>query len=405
VNDAPVAPPQQVVTDEDVPRLGVLAALDVDGDALSFALVTGPAHGTVSLAADGRYVFTPDEDWSGDDVFTAGVTDGNSDPVTFLVAVHVDPVNDGPACPSQCLVTNEDVPLSGVLAASDADGDALSFLLVDGPAHGTLALATDGHYVYTPAKDWNGDDSFRVTVSDGNSAPVTLVVSVRVDAVNDPPVAGPVEFRAAAHAAAGTVVGTFAATDADGDRLSYAITGGDPKGAFAVGPNTGVLAVADRSQLVGGAVFTLTLTVSDGHGGKTCAVVTVRVLKENLSFKVGRSATNAVDLGGLRWQPVVIYSTAGFDARKIDVKSLSFGRTGDERSFVNDRGRSHWSVLVDVNGDGRKDLVILFDARKTGLRAGDTSATLKGRMKDGTAFAGAAPVTVKTKAPAGHGWK
>ena len=33
---------------------------DVDGDALSAVLVAGPAHGTVTLADDGSFTYTPD---------------------------------------------------------------------------------------------------------------------------------------------------------------------------------------------------------------------------------------------------------------------------------------------------------------------------------------------------------
>ena len=39
---------------------------------------------------------------------------------------------------------------------SDANGDALTASLVQGPLHGTLALNADGTFTYTPNADFNG---------------------------------------------------------------------------------------------------------------------------------------------------------------------------------------------------------------------------------------------------------
>ncbi len=46
-------------------------------------------------------------------------------------------------------------------------GNALSAVLVSGPAHGTLALAANGSFTYTPAANYNGPDSFTYKANDG----------------------------------------------------------------------------------------------------------------------------------------------------------------------------------------------------------------------------------------------
>ena len=49
------------------------------------------------------------------------------------------------------------VPAAGVLGNdTDADGDALAAVLVSGPAHGTLALAGNGGFTYTPEANFVG---------------------------------------------------------------------------------------------------------------------------------------------------------------------------------------------------------------------------------------------------------
>jgi VCBS repeat-containing protein len=54
-------------------------------------VVTAPAHGTVTLAADGSYRYTPDPGYTGTDSFTYLVTDPAGDvsaPALITVTVH-----------------------------------------------------------------------------------------------------------------------------------------------------------------------------------------------------------------------------------------------------------------------------------------------------------------------------
>jgi VCBS repeat-containing protein len=81
-NDAPVAANDAYTTAEDValtvPAAGVLANdSDVDGDRLTAVLVTGPAHGTLTLNADGSFTYTPALNYSGPDSFTYRASDGS----------------------------------------------------------------------------------------------------------------------------------------------------------------------------------------------------------------------------------------------------------------------------------------------------------------------------------------
>ena len=73
-----------------------------------------------------------------------------------LLRLHtgvVSPVNVAPVAQDQSLVTPEDAALDFPLIATDADGDALAYTLVDQPAHGTLTPPpnTLDRYTYPPA--------------------------------------------------------------------------------------------------------------------------------------------------------------------------------------------------------------------------------------------------------------
>ncbi|MEM7457396.1 MAG: cadherin domain-containing protein, partial [Planctomycetota bacterium] len=74
---------------------------DMDGDPLVAVLVSGPANGALSLAADGTFVFTPDKGFIGSDSFTYLPVDINSvsgDPTIVNIEVKVGafvPTNPG----------------------------------------------------------------------------------------------------------------------------------------------------------------------------------------------------------------------------------------------------------------------------------------------------------------------
>jgi hypothetical protein len=63
-------------------------------------------------------------------------------------------LNSAPtAAPQVAVTTSEDMPMSGKVVATDAEGDVLSYVVTQGPAHGALTLnASTGDYTYTPGR-------------------------------------------------------------------------------------------------------------------------------------------------------------------------------------------------------------------------------------------------------------
>ncbi|MBI1373590.1 MAG: tandem-95 repeat protein, partial [Phycisphaera sp.] len=204
INDAPVAANDAAATDEDTVVTGnvLLNDTDLHGGApdesntpLSAQLVSGPAHGTLMLNADGAYTYTPDADYNGVDAFTYRAVDslgGVSDAATVTVTVRAR--NDAPVAIDDTFSVDEDTPLVGAsVLANDADVDspALAASLVDGPDHGTLLFHGDGTFAYTPDTNFNGLDTFTYTVSDGLATSNVATVTVQVNPVNDAPMLVP----------------------------------------------------------------------------------------------------------------------------------------------------------------------------------------------------------------------
>src|SRR5207249_11101435 len=69
---------------------------DVDGDILTAVLVSGPAHGTLTLNADGSLVYMPAPNFNGTDSFTYKASDGQAQSGVATVTITVTPINDAP---------------------------------------------------------------------------------------------------------------------------------------------------------------------------------------------------------------------------------------------------------------------------------------------------------------------
>jgi len=203
VNLAPVALPDVYAVAEDgtlAPSApGVLANdVDADGDPISAQLVSGPAHGSLSLAANGSFSYKPAAEYSGTDSFTYRANDGTASSLATAVTINVTSVNDPPLAVADAYTLNQDVTLSrpapGVLANDvDPDSPSLSAQLVTGPAHGSLSLAGSGAFTYTPAAGYSGADSFRYRASDGasTSAPATVSLTIVPSAATPAPTVRP----------------------------------------------------------------------------------------------------------------------------------------------------------------------------------------------------------------------
>jgi hypothetical protein len=95
-NTAPVAAAASFSLQEDTPKPGTLSGTDVDGDVLSFAKLTDPAHGTVTLSSAGNFTYTPVANYFGPDSFSFKVNDGNLDSASAAVSLTISNVNDPP---------------------------------------------------------------------------------------------------------------------------------------------------------------------------------------------------------------------------------------------------------------------------------------------------------------------
>ena len=181
-NTPPVAGADPVHTREQVPVEGRVTGHDADGDALSFSVATPPTSGRLVLHPDGGFTYTPAAGFRGGDSFIVRVSDNRGGAVFVTVPVSVEAVNHAPNVAAACLSVRAGAMGCGTIRATDVDGDALTFRLVEPPRHGTVAVELDGTFVYHPTARYVGSDHFTVRVSDGRGGSTDVDVPVAVTA-------------------------------------------------------------------------------------------------------------------------------------------------------------------------------------------------------------------------------
>src|SRR6185436_12616660 len=102
-------------------------------------IVSPPSHGSLTGSAP-NVTYTSAANYNGSDSFTFKANDGTLDSNVATVTLTITAVNDSPVARSSVVTTSEDVAVSGVLAAADADGDPLTFTITVQPAQGLVTI-------------------------------------------------------------------------------------------------------------------------------------------------------------------------------------------------------------------------------------------------------------------------
>jgi VCBS repeat-containing protein len=312
--------------------LGTVATSDADGDTVTFTTKTAPLRGAVQLnSATGAFTYTPNpvarhaasaQGAAADaliDTFTLEIADGYGGTTLVPVTVAIAPANANPVAAAPT-IGNQNVTtgaVAGALSITDADGDAATYPAAVSTAKGTAVIAANGTFVYTPnanarhaaaadnATAAERTDTFTVTISDGHGGTTAAVVTVAVGPFNTNPVAG-TPTVATADAATGVIVGSLAATDADGDTTAFVAITAPSRGTLSLNQSTGAFtytpdASARHAAAADGATGTdiadtFTLAVTDGHGGTTLVPVTVDISPTNTTPVAGTTTVGEPDI-------------------------------------------------------------------------------------------------------------
>ena len=319
---------------------GAIVVNDPDSDVFTYAVTSGPAHGTARVDSTGNFTYTPDPSSAHTgvtDAFTVTVSDASSgfhihgiggliNLLTFgligdsghtnarVVTVTVAPVNNDPS--ATAIVGDPDATtgvVTGQIDAVDPDGDPLTYAGSTTTATGMVVVDAEGGFTYTPtgearhaasaltATAADKTDTFTLTVTDSYGASTNVLVGVAISPANTAPTGSPTV--GAPNPSTGVVFGSITASDTDGDALTYSGPAPTDKGSVAIGADGSftytptAVARHTASALTATAADkadAFTITVIDGHGGATPVQVNVAIAPAN-SAPVGTVTVGVPD--------------------------------------------------------------------------------------------------------------
>lgn len=350
---------------EDNTLIILLIGADLDGDALTFSIDTVPGNGQVSVvtpinATSASVIYTPNQDYVGDDTFTYVANDGQVNSVPATVSLTVDPVNDAPSftkgadesvleeSPAQTVLGWATAILEG---PSDESSQTVSFNVSnDNNALFSVqpAVNNSGDLTYTPLADASGVAIVTINIMDDGgtanggvdtSADQTFTITV-VD-INDEP-----SFTAGANetvledAGAQSVTSWATALSAgpaseSGQTLSFNVSN-DNNSLFSAQPSinaAGDLTYTSANDANGTAIVTVNIMDDGGtaNGGDDTSAdqifsITLTAVNDAPSFTSGGNVAVLEDSGAYSqaW-------TSTFSAGPTDesAQTLSFNITGN----------------------------------------------------------------------------
>jgi len=250
-------------------------AVDPDADTLSFAVaglpgwanfdtVTGALTGTPSAGDVGSY-----------DNIRISVSDGQAESALPPFSITVVMSNTAPTISGNPLATvTAGAPYDFTPAASDADGDTLTFAIQNRPQWASFDTST-GRLSGTPAAgDVGSYDNIQITVSDGmaDAALSPFSITVAASSSNGAPTISGTPAASVVAGAAYAFVPT--ASDPDGDTLTFSIQNRPQWAAFdtSTGGLSGTPAAGDV-----GSYTNIQISVSDGALTASLAAFSIEV--------------------------------------------------------------------------------------------------------------------------------
>lgn len=162
--------------------------------------------------------------------------------------------------------------------------------------------------------------------------------------------------------------------------------------------DNGAVSGYDPSVPMAGGSYTLTISgVSPAQAQEPPPSEETAVKNVRIDIRPGERAEKAtVHLARAR-VPVAILSSEDFDAMQIDTSTLTFGRSGNEKSL-----EKCYPKGVDVNRDRRRDMVCLFSVKASDFEPNDVAGVVKGSTATGTQFQGRGLLKVIELRKSGH---
>ncbi|UCB56113.1 MAG: tandem-95 repeat protein, partial [Thiotrichales bacterium] len=327
----------------------------------------GGAYGVVTLNAAGVWDYAANTNQAAIQGLAAGatltdtITISSADGTTHDIVITIMGTNDAPVAGNDVANVDEGGSVLIDVAATDTDiDDALdlnSIVITSLPANGTVVVNGDGTVTYNHNGSETLSDSFSYTISDISGAVSnSATVSLSVNPVNDPPVAGD---DAAIVAEGNTILIDLAANDMDVDSAldlnSISIIGAPANGSLIVNGDGTVTYSHNGSETTSDS-FTYTIADISGAISNT-ATVNIAVTPVNDAPTTGGIAAATVNEDAAN--TTVNLNAAFDDADNLD-SELNYSIVGNTNiglfsaiGIDNSTGRLTLDYGADMNGSAQ----------------------------------------------------
>jgi hypothetical protein len=222
LNTPPIAYNQTITTAEDTSKGITLIASDPDSDPLTYFIVTGPTHGSLS-GSPPNVTYTPYSNYNGADSFTFKAYDGKAYSNIATVSITVTPVNDPPVVSD---IPNVTFPEDGLDSSIDLDNyvsdvdntDAEMTWTFTGNVNIIVSINPVTHVVtFTAPANWFGQETITFRATDPGGLWDENATTVTVTSVNDPPVASNLAISPPSPVTTDDLVGSYTYYDLESD--------------------------------------------------------------------------------------------------------------------------------------------------------------------------------------------
>lgn len=277
---------------------------DPDNNPLTIATVNGSAanvdtaiflaNGSLTLNANGSFTYTPNANANGNDSFAYTLSDGTVASNTATVSLTITGVNDNPtnlALSNTTIAENSaiDTVIGNFSTTDPDDASGFTYSLVDAANFpDNAAFTIDGNQLKVNAPfDFETDNEYsikvRTTDEDGSSYEETFTIGITdVDENTAPTDLSLSATSINENVAAGTPVGTFITTDAEGGSFTYAFvsgTGDTDNAAFTLDGNQLKINASPNFEV--DASYSIRVKTTDSKGASYEEALTIAVNNVN----------------------------------------------------------------------------------------------------------------------------
>ncbi len=223
VNDIPLASSGTLDVEINGSKSGQLIGTDVDGNPLTFKIVSPATKGLVTLnPTTGAFSYQTSSNLPGSDSFTFKGNDGTLDSIVATVNITIHVPNKVPVAENiiMKMVLERGLTKKATLKAEDLDKSPLTFSIVTPPTDGQVVItnSSTGEFTYTAKADATKNDVFYFKVNDGTDDSNVAQVEVWIKPKNYLPITSDGTFSLLED---GELLNHMIASDKDGDPLTF----------------------------------------------------------------------------------------------------------------------------------------------------------------------------------------